>query len=195
MDWNGTSQSLFKAAGASNHSSREREVYDFYATEPKATEMLCDLERFNHTILEPACGKGHISEVLKSRGYNVLSYDLRDRGYGQSGYDFLQTLERNQEVDIITNPPYAKAQEFVEKSLDVIASGYRIAMFLKITFLEGQKRKELFARHPPEVVYVSSSRLLCSLNGEFTEKGSAACYAWFIWRKGFAGEPTIRWFN
>lgn len=195
MDWTGSSQSLFHTNTASNHSERDREIHDFYATEPRAVELLCDLEQFNKDILEPACGKGHIAEVLKKKGYNVVSYDLIDRGYGEGGYDFFQCLERDKAVDIITNPPYAKAQEFVEKALSVIRVNYRVAMFLKLTFLEGQKRKELFAKHPPEVVYVSSSRLLCSLNGTFNEKGSAACYAWFIWRKGFTGDPRIRWFN
>lgn len=24
-------------------------------------------------------------------------------------------------------------------------------------------------------------------------KSSAVCYAWFVWRKGFKGSPTIHW--
>ena len=30
---------------------------------------------------------------------------------------------------------------------------------------------------------------------EFITAGDAVCYAWYIWEKGFTGEPTIRWFN
>ena len=25
--------------------------------------------------------------------------------------------------------------------------------------------------------------------------GSAIAYGWFVWEKGFTGEPRIRWFN
>lgn len=99
-----------------------------------------------------------------------------------------------QNVDVITNPPYAMARQFVEKSLEIIPTGNRVAMFLKLTFLESEGRKLLFQEHPPETIYVSVNRLKCGLNGKFG-KGSAACYAWFIWRKGFKGEPRIKWFN
>jgi len=196
MDWTGTSQSLFATLGSSSHSERDRETHDFYATEPRAVELLCDLERFHPVILEPACGKGHIAEVLTGRGYAVIAEDLIDRGYGKGGVDFLSRLEIELlDLDIITNPPYALAQRFVEKSLEIVKPGRRVAMFLKLTFLEGQNRRKLFELFPPELIYVSSSRLVCSLNGTFEEKGSAACYAWFIWRKGFKGEPRLRWFN
>lgn len=57
-------------------------------------------------------------------------------------------------------------------------------MFLKLTFLEGKARKELFKKYPPKVVYVSSSRLKCALIGDFNNTGSsAAAYAWFVWEK------------
>lgn len=193
-DWTGTSQSLFKTLGSSVHCVTDRETHDYYATEPKATELLMALEKFNPVILEPACGEGHIGKVLERHGYEVIGQDLIDRGYGEGGIDFLTQFEVERDVDIITNPPYAMARQFVEKSLAIIPKGNRVAMFLKLTFLESQDRKQLFKDHPPEIVYISINRLRCGLNGHFG-KGSAACYAWFIWRKGFKGEPKIRWFN
>lgn len=193
-DWRGTSQSLFTTLGSSVHSSTERQTHDYYATEPKATELLMGLETFNNTILEPACGEGHIGKVLEKYGYRVIGQDLIDRGYGTGGIDFLTQFPVEQDVDVITNPPYSMARQFVEKSLEIIPTGNRIAMFLKLTFLESQDRSGLFSEHPPEVIYVSTNRLRCGLNGEFG-KGSAACYAWFIWRKGYKGEPRIKWFN
>ena len=69
-------------------------------------------------------------------------------------------------------------------------------MFLKIQFLEGKKRKEFFKYFPPKYIYVASSRLRCAKNGEFDKYGSSAvCYAWFVWEKGFQGEPSVRWIN
>lgn len=69
-------------------------------------------------------------------------------------------------------------------------------MFLKLQFLEGKQRKELFKKYPPKVVYVSSSRLICAKNGDFSEyKSSAVAYAWFVWEKGFKGDPIIKWIN
>lgn len=87
-DWVGGSAAVFKTLGASNHTDADRQREDYYATEPKATEWLCKLERFEGRILEPSCGEGHMSEVLKAAGYEVVSRDLVDRGYGEVA-DFL----------------------------------------------------------------------------------------------------------
>jgi hypothetical protein len=197
-DWVGNGYSTFKTIGASNHTEKEREFYDYYATEPKAMELLCDLFQFSPYVWECACGEGHLSKVLEKRGYLVKSTDLIDRGYGKSGVDFLK-CETPFPGDIITNPPYKYAQQFVEKALSLVNNGHHVAMFLKLTFMEGKKRKNLFTQSPPKVIYVSSSRLLCAKNGEFQKMmdggGSAVAYGWYIWEKGYAGKTTLCWFN
>lgn len=188
-------KSVYTMLGASNHCDHKREPNDFYATEPKAVELLCELEKFNHNILEPCCGKGHISEVLKKNGYNVTSRDLIDRGYGEVA-DFLDDSVQSWNGDIVTNPPYTNAQEFVEKSLDIIPKGNKVAMFLKHQFWEGKKRKEFLQKNPPKVVYVSSSRLKCGIGGDFDRiKSSAISYAWFVWEKGYTGDTATKLFN
>lgn len=197
-DWNGNSNSIYKTLGASNHTVKEREANDYYATEPKAVELLLEQEKFSQWVWECACGEGHISEVLKANGYYVFSSDLIDRGYeGTEVIDFL-TATKN-ELDIITNPPYKFAKDFVEHALNISPEGTKIAMFLKVQFLEGKERRKLFEKYPPKVIYVASGRLLCAKNGEFEKMrqggGSAVAYAWFVWEKGFNGAPKIKWIN
>lgn len=200
-DWTGNSKAIYSCHGASNHSEGERQAEDYYATVPIATELLMQLEQFDKNIWECACGEGHISKVLETHGYDVTSTDLVNRGYGVGGIDFLTTTEQ-WNGDIITNPPYSMAKEFVEHAMKLIVDGHKVAMFLKLTFLEGQARKPLFDKYPPKTIWVSTSRLGCAKNGEFkTDKNgnlkadSAVCYCWFIWEKGFNGHPEIRWFN
>ncbi len=168
MDWKGNSNSIYKTIGASNHTDKNREEHDYYATEPKAAELLCDLVSFHKTIWECACGEGHLSEVFKKRGYETITTDLIYRGYGTGGLDF---LKYNEPVacDIVTNPPYKYAKEFVKQALELIPNGFYVAMFLKLTFMEGKARKELFEKYPPKTIFVSSSRLQCAKNGEFEQ--------------------------
>ena len=197
-DWIGTKTSVYTTLGASNHSKKKiRPKHDYYATEPKAMELLLTEEKFYPLIWECACGEGHLSKVLESHGYNVISTDIVYRGFGSiRTLDFLEkTIEFD--GDIITNPPYKYALEFVEQALKNVKTGRKVAMFLKLQFLEGKKRKEFFLKHPPKTVYVSSSRLLCCMNGDFnsSNKSSAVAYAWFIWEKGYKGEPVIKWIN
>lgn len=196
-DWSGNKHSVFVTLGASNHTADERQEHDYYATEPKALELLLDIESFDNNVWECACGEGHLSEVLKERGYNVYSTDLIHRGYEDECLDFLTTTKKY-DGDIITNPPYKYAKEFVEHALDTVKDNHKVAMFLKLQFLESSSRKELFKKFPPKYIYVSSSRLKCVKNGDFEKYGkssTAQAYAWYIWEKGFSGEPTIRWFN
>lgn len=187
-DWTGNTRSTYTMLGARNYALYEREENDYYATEPKATKLLLEQESFSSRIWEPACGEGHIAEVLKSHGYDVVSTDLIDRGYGQGGIDFLEYEQDGlMDCDIVTNPPYKYGKEFVEKALQLIAPGHKVAMFLKIQFLEGKARRALFDHYPPQTVYVSSGRLKCAMNGDFERyaKSTAICYAWFVWCRGY----------
>jgi len=200
MDWIGNKNSIFKTLGASNHTDKERELNDYYATDPIAAELLLQLESFSDNIWECACGAGHLSKVFEKYGYKVKSTDLIYRGYGTGGIDFLsKTNNKIWYGDIITNPPYKYAKEFVEKALEIIPEGNKVAMFLKLTFLEGKERKKLFLKYPPKVVYVSASRILCAKNGNFQRMidgvGSAVAYAWFLWIKGYNGITELKWFN
>lgn len=192
-------ESVFICNGATNHSLGEREINDYYATEPKAVELLLEEESFSHYILEPCCGAGHISQVLKQHGYNVQSSDIVYRGYpGTEIKDFFSITNNEDSRDIVTNPPYKYAQQFVQHALDISPDGTKIAMFLKLTFLESQSRKELFLQNPFKTLYVSSSRLNCAKNGDFETYGknsSAIAYGWYVWEKGYQGDPVIKWIN
>lgn len=191
-DWTGNYHSVCGCLGARNECQEEREENDYYATEPIAIEWLMKLEELNKNIWEPACGEGHLAKPLVANGYNVKSTDLIDRGYGMGGVDFFLETEVF-DGDIITNPPYKYAQEFVEKAISLVGDGHKVCMFLKVQFLEGKKRRKMFEKYPPKTVWVSTNRIRCGKNGEF--KGSMVAYAWYVWEKGYTGETKLKWFN
>lgn len=194
MDWTGNQNSAWVTNGISHNKSYQREADDFYATEPKAVEFLTQLEPLSRDIWECACGQGHISEVLIKKGFNVKSTDLVDRGYGEPGVDFLKQTELF-DGDIVTNPPYKYAQEFVEKTLELVKPGHKVCMFLKLQFMESNSRRELFLKNPPKTVWVACARLKCGKNGNFKETSHLLAFAWYVWEKGFDGNTTLKWFN
>lgn len=181
--------------GAYNKSG-ERATLDYYATEPKATKLLLEVETFNKNIWECACGEMHMADILEEHGYKVYKTDIVERSRKLDDViDFLEN-NKNWNGDIITNPPYKQAKQFIQKALDITQINSKIAMFLKITFLESKDRKELFLSNPPKTVYVSSSRLICAKYGDFkTYNSNAVAYAWFVWQKGYQGETVIKWIN
>lgn len=158
---------------------------------------MLEQEKFSENIWEPACGAGHIAMVLEEHGYNVKATDLVWRGYGEKdSYDFVANQNKF-DGDIVTNPPYKIALDFVKASLEAVPAGNKVAMFLKLLFLEGKARKKFFEENPPRTVYVSSSRLNCAKNGDFVSYpyNSAVAYAWFVWEKGYKGPTEIKWIN
>lgn len=156
-DWTGNATSIYSTHGASNHSETDRAKLDYYATDPEAVSKLLMAEKFNHYIFEPACGGCHISKVLIDNGYDVFSSDIvqRDSEYQTAVQDFFEypPHPRNHR-DIITNPPYNKAKEFAEHALEISTEGVKVAMLLKLTFLEGVKRKNFSTNiHPGKSMY------------------------------------------
>lgn len=202
-DWTGNGNSIFKTLGASNHTDEERETDDFYATSPKAIDILCDYPHIlvPHGVWEPSCGSGCLSKRLEERGHYVVSTDLVDRGYGTGGVNFFDQKQMpDGTTAIVTNPPYKFATEYVLHALRLLPKDGMLALFLKTTFAEGKERYyKIFGPQRPQYVLQCTERILCAKNAEFdymeAHGGSAVSYAWWVWRKGYKGDTTLDWIN
>lgn len=173
--------------------SGERPKGDFYASPPIAVEKLLDYESFGNLVLEPCCGNGAISRVLISKGYNVISRDLYDWGYGEPNKNFL--TEHVIDVDaIITNPPFNASTEFALKGLECtkIKEG-KVAILNRLQWLEGIKRRKIFKENKLSKVLVFSKRIPRFHRFDFTGKPgtSLICFAWFIFDWKHEKEITI----
>ena len=176
--------------GISIAGRKRNDGIDLYETPEWATRALMSVESFEEPILEPACGMGAISNVLSEK-YAVISTDLIQREFGGC-VDFFS-------VDcpcgaVITNPPYVLAEEFIKHAKSLPTT--KIAMILKLSFLESEKRKELFAdrEFPLKTVYVFRKRVQMYPYGIERPKNSGTiAYAWFVWEKGYGGLPIIKW--
>ena len=130
------------------------------------------------------------------RIYRDLCFDLISNLSNFEIQDFLALTDDYKNTrDIITNPPYKLATKMVRKALDISEDGVKIAMFLRLTFLEGQERRKLiFDNDPPRYVFPFSKRIFVAKDGVFP-KGSAVAYCWIVWEKGYKGKPEIIWLN
>ena len=188
---------------AGGNPATQRVENDFYATNPKAVNMILNKYNFYaQNILEPCVGQGHIAHVIDefyNHSKNITAIDIVDRGYPNTIVtDFLNYQTEKRYDGIITNPPYSLAKEFVEKGMELLTDNGQMLMFLKIQFLEGAKRKDFFKKYPPKYIYVFTNRMATWNNGEpLDPKGkrwaTTMCHAWFIWEKNSMTEPIIRW--
>ena len=188
--WNG---STIVCLWANNLSTHEREQHDYYATDPIAINYLFDVEEFNDDIWEPSCWEWNLSIRMTELWKNVISSDLIDRNFWQWWIDFLN-CNKTWKWDIITNPPYKFAREFIEKSLELIPDWNKVAMFLRIQFLESKGRYSLWKNTPPKKIYVFSGRMWCAMNNEIWKHSqSAVPYAWYVWEKWYTWPTVIDW--
>lgn len=176
---------------------------DYFPTPPWATRALIEevLPRLgwhfggrqalaNASAWEPACGEGHIAEVLAEYFGSVRASDIHPYGYGDVA-DFLAVEERPEADWIITNPPFEdKAEAFVLRALELARVG--VAMFVRLQWLESLGRYErVFQPYPPTAISFFAERVnLCK--GRWDPTGTTAtAYIWLVWIKGQSPSAPI----
>jgi len=178
-----------KLGGTAIKMRKERFVLDSYFTPPYATHKLLEMESFDGKILEPASGHGHISKILEEKGYDVTSSDFRDDAYGASKIDFFDIKEK---VDnIVTNPPYSLAPEFIEHGLSLINN--KMVLLLRLAFIESESRHILMTTTPLKSILAFSKRL-DHWNGTKWIRSGQFSHAWFVWDKTVKpNNVSIKW--
>lgn len=211
-EWKGNSASYRSTLGINkNGTTSEREAADYYTTDPTAVEQFVkhiEMLRgyISHEVIwEPACGCGNISKVIKEHWYRVLSSDLHDRGYGESGIDFLKTDTSffdpcyYGKIDtIITNPPYSLANEFILHAMDILPDFGRYFALMNLSYLTGIKRHEtIYKKGYLRAIHIYPHRINCYKNNINTGHSSPVNYAWFEFMKrpehNVQQIPSIYW--
>jgi len=59
----------------------------------------------------------------------------------------------------ITNPPFALAQEVIDRCCQVVSPGGIVVMLLRLNFFGGEKRHDWWQKNMPTVCYVHSKRI------------------------------------
>jgi hypothetical protein len=145
-------------------------------------------------LWDPCAGLGHMSETLKEYSDRVCSTDIthfdldgggRTESLGIGLFDFLNGNTQIKADWIITNPPFATAERFLEPALRSARCG--VAFLERLQWLETTGRYErVFTRRPPLVAAFAERVPLCE--GGYDPKGSTAtAYAWFVWAKNCHG--------
>ena len=131
---------------------------DDFPTPPWATRALMEhvinpVWSHGRTCWEPAANRGYMSLALREYFDHVLESDVVDYGYGNV-VDFLSVPDGEGDLVVhwvITNPPFNKAQQFIEKAQSIATDG--VAMLVRTSFLESVMRYHtLFMHNAPDIV-------------------------------------------
>lgn len=194
----GEDSSALSKIGNKITKKRLRQFHNFYATHPSCVSDILRVETFNHFVLEPFCGIGSISEVLKKHGYEVESYDIVDRGYGKVG-DFFEVDFEQGWYDIVSNPPYTEnLTDIINRCISLCHS--KVALLMPLRYLSGAERyREIYQINPPARIYVYQERIGIAMNGDFEKYNDPGAnreiYAWYIWQKDYTGVTELHWLH
>lgn len=179
-----------------HQTSYKRVDSDFYVEPAWAVEALFGAERFVGSVYDPAVGTGTVVDVARKRGFTSFGTDIHDRR-GMLDFrklDFLNDAVCSESSDnVICNPPYADAENFVRMALSV--ARHKVAFLLRLPFLESARRATLFDETPLARVLVFANRVpIAPGNGaKLPSGGSKTAYAWFIWDHDWMGPPQLGW--
>jgi hypothetical protein len=169
----------------------EREKDDFYPTPAALVRPMLAMETFEGTVWECACGDGAISRFF--RPDQVISTDLVSRGYGSSGIDFLKQDEL-WAPNIVTNPPFKLWLPFARHAQALGAK--KVVLFSRLLTLEGRANSAFMQESGLTRVLISAGRVNILPPGA-VDKGHSGtvAYAWYVWERGYRGDPGIKWFT
>lgn len=158
----------------------EGDGHDFYPTPLWAALALLDKEKLRGVVWECACGDGEASMGLLLRGYEVISSDLVDRGYGESDVDFLRRRPATSVGTIFTNPPFKDAEAFVRRARSF--RGVKVVMFMPLSFLQGSARADgLWREDPPDRILIVPERVTMYPRGREQPGSGTHATSWYVW--------------
>lgn len=167
-----------------------------YSTPREATLALLRTIPLSPFIFEPANGFGAITKVLKQNNHTIFTNDIHKwHESTQTVSDFTKFKRIPKGVDVVTNPPFSLADKFVETAMKLIDNKRKLCLLLRVQFLEGRKRVEMFSKYPPKYVLIFSWRIprMTQFGYKGNSSSSMMAFAWFVWEKGYKGPTTIKW--
>jgi hypothetical protein len=164
-----------------------RKPADLYPTPYEGTQALLPVLGLEpgSWIGEPACGDGAMARVLIANGFDVYPSDLRHTGYGEGGKDFTKATEYPDVDAIVSNPPFAMAEEFIRKAVGLAPV---VAMLLKSNYWHTLRGLKLHDAGFGATEAHPISWRLAFLEKERGKSPLMDC-TWFIWRKGQPAMP------
>ena len=179
----------------------ERDPNDWYVEPFECSAALFAMERFEGAIWDPACGSGRIVQEARRAGLQAKGSDLIQRSeFCEVTSDFLAGTPRTKSANIVSNPPFGIAEEFVHRALALVRTNGKVAMLLPLVWMAGfSTKRDWLPSSPLRRVYPISPRPSMP-PGAVIEAGvrpgnGTKDFAWFVWQNRYVGAPEIVFMN
>lgn len=184
----------------------QRDTHDWYVEPHECSRALFQRESFEGLVWDPACGFGRIVRQANLLGMKALGTDIVKRGeLCESVIDFfsddaLYYARKHTNLNIVTNPPFGRAEDFVLRAIELLKPGQKLAAILPIVWLAGfSSKRSWLPKSPLKRVYPISPRPSMPpgrviLAGQKPGNGTKD-YCWLVWEGGFNGHAEVDFLN
>ena len=187
-----------------------------YETDQWAVDAILRHELMTYHVVDPCVGKGRMAQAARALGHEVHTMDIKDWStvFPQAEKpmevgDFLTSASPfpDNEATVFMNPPFSKACQFVDHSLDVL-DAYKVICFQTFTWRSSDVRSDWWPKRPPARIWLCIDRASCfrfdvpedcPMPEACTEKKQRKClkqgcmsatpttHAFFVWERGHTG--------
>lgn len=178
---------------ATNRGATRHEL-DWYETPVECVWLLLDHVGFDGAIIDAGCGTGPIGKALIDDGYEAVGVELDHGRVEQSRAKGLVVIEGDYLAmnlvaeNVVSNPPYSLASNFIRKSLDIVKPGGKVAMLLRLNFLGSSRGRQDLFKQGSGFKHI----VVMSIRPSFKGGGTDMCeYAWLVWERGYVGVATV----
>lgn len=155
-----------------------------------AAQRILEKERLTIRVLDPCCGSGILTLAAREKGYKCAAMDIHHWGFeGTYICDFLSESflpDHMPEFSVFMNPPFSKACEFVEKSLQ--AGAEKVLCFQRFAWLESAQRKDFWDKASLTKIYLCGDRAPSwrhDIPQDQRNSTTPTAHAWFVFEKNF----------
>lgn len=175
-----------------------RDPDDWYVEPAWCDDALFASEKFEGPIVDPCCGLGRILDAAWRAGYPTVGYDIKDRGV-RDRHPFAISDFFNSDAlfpNVVCNPPYLHGDKFVRAAL---ARSVKTAVLLRAQWANAGARSRWLESLPLRRVLMLTPRpsmppgAVIIGSGGKDPSGGLQDYAWFIFERGYSGEPGFGW--
>jgi len=162
---------------------------EHYETPIWAAKAILQKEYLKGLVIDPCCGTGVLAQAALNYGHDVYALDIEQWGYesqnAQLDWLGLEELNGGKEFDVMMNPPFSLATQFVEKAFELGAR--KVLCFQRFAWWESKKRREFWRKYQPSRVYICGDRADCwrhDIHEAGRGSSSPTAHAWFVFEKG-----------
>jgi hypothetical protein len=179
----------------------ERDPHDWYVEPSECSAALFSMEYFEGVVWDPACGLGRIVAQARLAGLDAVGTDLvRRSSLCADSFDFLKRSFEPEFCNIVMNPPFSLAEEFVREALRITPTGGKVAAILPLVWVSGfSSKRDWLPNSPLKTLYPISPRPSMP-PGKVVASGikpgnGTKDFAWLVWQNGYSGNASVRFMN